>query len=365
MAPITNQSRGAEVRLTGLGRSYGDNRVVQSVDLTIKGGEILALLGPSGCGKTTTLRMIAGLIEPTEGDVIIDGRSVIGLPVHKRNLGMLFQDYALFPHLTVRENVAFGLEMRGVPKAEIAARADEALRKVRLAGFEARMPAQLSGGQRQRTALARAIVYQPRVLLLDEPFGALDRKLREEMQVELRALCAELGLTTIIVTHDQEEALILADRVAVMEGGRLRQVAPAQEIYHRPATQFVADFMGVTNLLPVTVTGGSAEGLALQAAGVICLSTVAPDLPKGTKATIAIRPESIVMQMGESMPQPNHVTGTVARTAFRGQALSVWLQHQGGEIVAAIPTGQLVEMPQIGTRWTASWPAARTLVVQG
>ena len=264
----TERPRGAQVRLTGIGRTYGESHVVQDVDLTAGGGEVLALLGPSGCGKTTTLRMIAGLVAPTSGDITIDGQSVVGLPVHRRNLGMLFQDYALFPHMTVLHNVAFGLQMRGVGKAEITARAREALRLVRLEGYEERMPAQLSGGQRQRVALARAIVYRPRVLLLDEPFGALDKKLREEMQIELRQLCNDLGLTTIIVTHDQEEALILADRIAVMKDGRIEQTATPEELVLNPATPYVEEF---TRHIP------RAKVMKLR-------SVMSPGVPEGTYA---------------------------------------------------------------------------------
>ncbi|WP_425624580.1 ABC transporter ATP-binding protein [Agrobacterium radiobacter] len=250
---------GAEVRLNGICRSYASNQVVRDVNLEARGGEILALLGPSGCGKTTTLRMIAGLVQPSAGEITIDGASVTSLPVHRRNLGMLFQNYALFPHLTVLENVAFGLAMRGISKAEASERSKQALALARLTGFEDRMPAALSGGQQQRVALARAVVYRPQVLLLDEPFGALDKKLREEMQIELRQLCNELGLTTILVTHDQEEALVLADQIAVMRGGRIEQAAAARTIYERPVSHFVANFIGSSNFLSATI-GEQSEG---------------------------------------------------------------------------------------------------------
>ena len=361
--------RGAEVRLTGLCRSYGDNHVVRDVDLTASGGEILALLGPSGCGKTTTLRMIAGLVEPTSGDITIDGKTVAGLPVHRRNLGMLFQNYALFPHLTVLENVAFGLQMRGTPKREIAERAKEALRLVRLAGFEDRMPAALSGGQQQRVAMARAIVYRPRVLLLDEPFGALDRKLREEMQIELRQLCNDLGLTTILVTHDQEEALVLADQIAVMRDGRIEQAASARAIYERPASHFVAGFIGTSNFLPATVIGRNGDLMLLEGEdGLTFRSAVAPQMATGSRAMVAIRPESVTLKPGRPAEAgtANTVSGVALRTVFKGQTLVVWIGLPSGmEFAVSLPietTGDI--NPKPGETWTAFWSPERTLVVR-
>ncbi|SMH54474.1 ABC transporter ATP-binding protein [Mesorhizobium australicum] len=361
--------RRAEVRLTGLCRSYGDNHVVRDVDLTASGGEILALLGPSGCGKTTTLRMIAGLVEPTSGDITIDGKPITGLPVHRRNLGMLFQNYALFPHLTVLENVAFGLQMRGIPKREIADKAKEALHLVRLAGFEDRMPAALSGGQQQRVAMARAIVYRPRVLLLDEPFGALDRKLREEMQIELRQLCNDLGLTTILVTHDQEEALVLADQIAVMRDGRIEQAAAARSVYERPSSPFVAGFIGTSNFLPATVVSQSGDRTQLEGeSNRTFQSTVAPSMAAGSRAIMAIRPESVTLAPGNPADTgtANTVCGVVLRTVFKGQTLSVWIGLPlGMEFAASLPieaTGAV--NPQPGETWTASWSPERTLVMR-
>ncbi|EWY42565.1 spermidine/putrescine ABC transporter ATP-binding protein [Skermanella stibiiresistens SB22] len=361
--------RGAEVRLSRITRRYGDLTVVNDVDLTASGGEILALLGPSGCGKTTTLRMIAGLVAPSSGDITIDGRSVVGLPVHKRNLGMLFQNYALFPHLTVLENVAFGLAMRGVSKAETSERAREALRLTRLGNFEDRMPAALSGGQQQRVAMARAIVYRPRVLLLDEPFGALDKKLREEMQIELRQLCNSLGLTTILVTHDQEEALVLADQIAVMRDGRIEQAAPARTVYERPTSRFVADFIGTSNFLPAVISGESGGLTLLQGAdGRLFASAVPNDLTAKDAVMVAIRPESVRLSPG-AVPagEANAISGPVLRTVFKGQLLSVWIaMPDGGEFVASLPIEDTVQSnPQPGEVWTARWASERTLVVRG
>jgi len=237
------------VELRGCTRDYGAVRAVDALDLAVHEGEFLALLGPSGCGKTTTLNLIAGFVEPTAGRILIDGEDVTGRPPHLRALGVVFQSYALFPHLSVRENVAFGLRERRVTAAEIERRVAEALELVRLDARGRQRPAELSGGMQQRVALARALVYRPRVLLLDEPLAALDKKLREEMRDELRAIQRSVGITTIFVTHDQAEALGLSDRIAVMSRGRIEQLGTPREIYERPVTRFVADFIGASSML--------------------------------------------------------------------------------------------------------------------
>jgi ABC-type Fe3+/spermidine/putrescine transport system ATPase subunit len=240
----------ASIRLDGISKSYdGRLRAVDEISLDVKPGEFFSLLGPSGCGKTTTLRMIAGFETVDTGRILVGDRDVTDVPVHRRDMGMVFQSYALFPHRTVTENVAFGLRMRKVPKPEIEARVKAALAMVALTGFEDRRPGQLSGGQQQRVALARAIVIRPPVLLCDEPLGALDRKLRQQMQFELKQLQKELGVTLVFVTHDQEEALTMSDRIAVMNAGRIEQVGAPNEIYDRPRTRFVADFIGEINLI--------------------------------------------------------------------------------------------------------------------
>src|SRR5215212_4117885 len=239
----------ADVRLTDLVMHYGDVRAVDNIDLEIGRGEFFTMLGPSGSGKTTTLRLIAGFERPDAGRVSLAGEDVTDLPPHARDVNTVFQDYALFPHMTVAENVAYGLRVKGVGKAERVRRADEALAMVRLPGYGRRKPIQLSGGQRQRVALARAIVNSPRVLLLDEPLGALDLKLRQEMQLELKRIQGELGITFLYVTHDQEEALAMSDRIAVFNDGRIEQIGTPEEIYERPSTEFVAGFVGVSNVL--------------------------------------------------------------------------------------------------------------------
>src|SRR5436190_7176866 len=260
----------ADVRLERVEKSFdGKTRVVDRVDLSVVPGEFFALLGPSGCGKTTTLRMIAGFETPDQGRIIVAGEDLTHLPAHKRDMGMIFQSYALFPHRTVAENVAFGLRMRGLAKDIIKERVTQALRQVALEGYEDRRPAQLSGGQQQRVALARAIVIRPRVLLCDEPLAALDRKLRQSMQLELKQLQQQLGVTLIFVTHDQEEAMTVSDRIAVMNAGRIDQIGSPAEIYNRPQTRFVSDFIGEINLFAGEWRDGRfvSNGMTLPAEG--------------------------------------------------------------------------------------------------
>jgi spermidine/putrescine transport system ATP-binding protein len=251
-----------EVRLVGVTKRFGDFVAVDSIDLEVRDGEFFSLLGPSGCGKTTTLRMIGGFEEPTSGLIELSGQDVTWLPPYKRNVNTVFQNYALFPHLTIAENIAFGLRRRGVHSNEVRKRVGEALDLVQLQGYESRKPSQISGGQAQRVALARALINRPGVLLLDEPLGALDLKLRKQMQVELKRIQQEVGITFIYVTHDQEEAMTMSDRIAVMNRGRYEQLAEPEVLYERPATTFVAGFLGVSNLLPAKLDS-TADGYAV------------------------------------------------------------------------------------------------------
>jgi ABC-type Fe3+/spermidine/putrescine transport system ATPase subunit len=249
LSPPAGEAETPDVELVGVTRRFGEVAAVDAVDLEVRPGEFLSLLGPSGCGKTTTLRLIAGFERPDEGHVRIGGRDVSRLPAYKRNVNTVFQSYALFPHLSVRDNIAYGLKQRGLGRRERSSRAAEMLELVRLSGLEARKPRQLSGGQQQRVALARALVMQPQVLLLDEPLGALDLKVRKELQIELKRIQEEIGITFVYVTHDQEEALAMSDRVAVMNAGRIEQLGAPGEIYDSPATGFVASFIGDTNFV--------------------------------------------------------------------------------------------------------------------
>jgi spermidine/putrescine transport system ATP-binding protein len=292
-----------DVVLRGVTKRFGDLVAVDDIDLEVHPGEFLALLGPSGCGKTTTLRMIAGFDEPTEGAIEIDGRSAVGVPPDKRNVNTVFQQYALFPHMTVLDNVAYGLKQRKVGKAERYKQANEALQLVRLTGREQAKPAQLSGGMQQRVALARALVMNPKVLLLDEPLGALDLKLRKAMQVELKRIQRDVGITFIVVTHDQEEAMAMADRIAVMDAGRIDQLAPPSEIYDRPATPFVADFIGDMNHLEGTLERDADNLVASVGSARFGIGRVVREAQVGERVRLGVRPEEVhANTRGEGAP---------------------------------------------------------------
>src|ERR1700729_885127 len=278
----------ASLDIESLAKRYGDFYAVRDVSLTVADGEFLVLLGPSGCGKTTTLRMVAGFIEPTSGSVRLAGADVTLLPPWKRNAGMVFQSYALFPHLTVAQNVAFGLEMRKLGRADIERRVEEVLALVRLTGYGGRLPRRLWGGQQQRVALARALAIRPDVLLLDEPLSNLDAKLRQEVRVEIRELQRQLGLTTVMVTHDQEEALTMADRLVVMSEGRIRQIGSQQDLYERPAEKFVADFVGRSTFIDGRMDG---PGRFVSAGGLV----VACEASGSGSASLALRPERLAL----------------------------------------------------------------------
>ncbi len=310
------------LRIGGLTKSYGAQRAVDDVGFEVPAGALLTLLGPSGCGKTTILRAIAGFVVPDAGRIEIGGADITTVPPERRQTAMLFQSYALFPHMTVTQNVAFGLKMRRLRRPEIAARVAAALALVRLEDFAGRYPAELSGGQQQRTALARALVTEPQLLLLDEPFGALDQNLREAMQVELRKLQQRLGITTIVVTHDQQEALILSDLIAVMNAGKIEQLAPPIEVYDHPATRFVAGFIGTANVLTGRVTDSAAEGFALALPpGVLRLPG---DATVGAELAIAIRPEAIRLDASEGF------AGTIAFVTNLGSRVLYEVELAGG-----------------------------------
>ncbi|WP_439498943.1 ABC transporter ATP-binding protein [Bosea sp. (in: a-proteobacteria)] len=340
--------------LAGLQKRYRDSVAVDDVSLSVEQGESVALLGPSGCGKTTTLRMLAGLVDPDAGTIRLDGAEITRLPAHRRNMGYVFQSYALFPHLSVARNVGFGLEERRVGRAETGRRVEEALGMVRLSGLEGRRPRELSGGQQQRVALARALVIRPSVLLLDESLSNLDAKLRDAMRHEIRDIQRSLGITTLFVTHDQVEALTMCDRIAVMKRGRIEQIGTPEDIYERPATRFVADFVGRANVLPADrdAKGGiSVWGVTLPARA-----------PQGGEVDVFVRPQRVRLvpvsePAGEGMVR---LTGRVERSVFVGDHVEVIVAGTGGQLSVEMQSG--ARPPADGTEVAALWQARDTLV---
>src|SRR5882757_5064782 len=350
----------ARLELIDLSKRYGDQVAVAGVTLDVTDGEFLVLLGPSGCGKTTTLRMIAGFVEPSGGAARIGGIDVTYLAPWHRNTGMVFQSYALFPHMTVMENIAFGLEMRKLAKAEITGRAREALRLVRLEGYADRLPRQLSGGQQQRVALARALAIRPDVLLLDEPLSNLDAKLREEVRIEIRELQRQLGLTTIMVTHDQEEALTMADRLVVMNEGLVRQVGSQRDLYERPSDRFVAGFVGRSTFLDGTV---EAPGRFRSDGG---LSLACRD-GKAGRAVLSLRPERI--EIGPAAPAgprsglDNSLPGTVEFVSYLGALIDIHVRLSPNDrLVVQIANREGGFAPEVGQPVHVGWPASAGLV---
>ncbi len=358
-------SQGASVVLSGVEKHFDSVGAVRGVSLDIRSGEFLTLLGPSGSGKTTTLMMIAGFETPNAGDIAIDGRSVVALPPHKRNIGMVFQNYALFPHLTVAENIGFPLKQRGVDRATRARLVAESLELVRLPGYEARYPRQLSGGQQQRVALARAIVFRPRLLLMDEPLGALDKQLRESLQLEMRRLHADLGITFIYVTHDQEEALTMSDRVAVMNEGLIAQVGTPEDLYDRPCDRFVASFIGESNFLTGTVLGREDDLLVVDCGAAIVRAVVEDPRSQSRNVTITIRPERMHFadRVAESARQ-NFMAATVMEAVFAGERCRYLCQCDGGiEVVIKEPSSSIIPRRAVGARVEIAWSVADTVVV--
>jgi spermidine/putrescine transport system ATP-binding protein len=356
----SNQSREqtTSVELRGVTKRFDQFVAVDDLSLELGGGEFFTLLGPSGCGKTTTLRMIAGFERPTEGEIRIEGDDVAQLPPHRRPTNTVFQSYALFPHLSVEANVAFGLKRKKVAKDEIAERVRAELERVGLASEANRRPSQLSGGMQQRVALARALVNLPKVLLLDEPLGALDLKLRKELQVELKRIQRDVGITFVYVTHDQEEALTMSDRIAVMNRGRVEQIATPEEVYDRPATTFVAGFIGVSNLMPATVTG--AQEVKLDEGTTIAASTAG--FSAGERCHAVVRPEKLQVEMGENgggragLPR---VEGTVTSSLYLGTATQIAVDlGEDVRMTVLVPNADESErqrLPGGGARVTLSW----------
>ncbi len=351
-----------EIRLAGLTKLFGEVRAVDNVSLEIGAGEFFSLLGPSGCGKTTTLRMIGGFDLPTSGRIEVRGADVTNAPPDKRPVNMVFQSYALFPHLDVAGNIAFGLKRRGVEAGEIRRRTGAILELVHLAGYEKRRTHELSGGQQQRIALARALVNEPNVLLLDEPLGALDLKLRKRLQVELKRIQMDVGITFVYVTHDQEEALTMSDRIAVMNRGRIEQVGPPEDLYDRPATGFVADFIGTTNLLSGTVEVVE-DGTATVRLDSGDRCRIAPDgRQAGQAVQLSIRPEAIAIEAGAGdTGTDTRLTASIEQVAYLGAAVQYQIRTEGG-LAMTVLAGKAGPRFESGQSVRLGWLPAEALV---
>ncbi len=347
------------LRLEGVGKSYGAVVAVRDVDLELPQGKLVCLLGPSGCGKTTLLRLIAGLEPPTAGRILLDGEDLTGTPAHKRGFGMVFQSLALFPHLSVGGNIAYGLAVRGVDKAARRRRVAELLDLVRLPGVADRQISQLSGGQRQRVAIARALALDPKLFLLDEPLSALDAKLREAMQVELRQLQQRLGISTIVVTHDQREAMTMADIVVIMEHGRVQQVAAPLDSYRAPANAFVADFIGISNLIAGTV----ADGGAVEVGGGrrIRVEALPRQAARGDAITLSVRPEEVRVRPGGEAGE-NRLTGTVGFIRELGASVEITVRCDSVDILA-VTTPRERPRADVGDEVSVELPAAACVVL--
>jgi spermidine/putrescine transport system ATP-binding protein len=355
---------GGEVQLVSLTKRFDDVEAVAGIDLHIARGEFFSILGPSGCGKTTTLRLVAGFEQPTSGSIFLDGEDVANRPAHKRKVNTVFQSYALFPFLTVAENVAFGLRYQKQTKAEVAARVGTALELVRLVGYEKRRPSQLSGGQQQRVALARALVLNPTVLLLDEPLGALDAKLRRALQVELKTLQEAVGITFLYVTHDQEEALTMSDRLAVMEAGKVAQVGSPVDVYEQPADAYVADFLGVSNLMEAHAEGPELGHGCRIRLGDFQLAAEQGMIDCTGPVKVAIRPERVQIEPYESSG-PNRIPAMVERLVFLGSSTQLLLRLAHGALVQALMQNQGgPPLYQQGTAVQAHLPADALRVLQ-
>jgi putative spermidine/putrescine transport system ATP-binding protein len=360
-APLPGLGKGA-LELDGLTKTYGDERVVDAVSAAIRPGEFFSLLGPSGSGKTTTLMMIAGFVSPDGGAIRVDGADLTDVPPQRRGLGMVFQNYAIFPHLNVFENVAFPLRARRVREAALRERVQAALELVQLDRFAQRYARQLSGGQQQRVAIARAIVFHPSIVLMDEPLGALDKNLRYDMQVEIKEIQQRLGMTVVYVTHDQEEAMNMSDRIAIMNHGRIEQLGPPAEIYERPLNAFVGRFLGEANLIEGTIERiETAEAVLRSRDGIALRARFKGVATPGRAASLFVRPEKLAF--GE-MANANRVEGTVRRRSFLGNIIRTVVDAgPSTQLTVDLPNLAAGSGPAVGTRVAASWSAAHSLVL--
>jgi spermidine/putrescine transport system ATP-binding protein len=358
-----NQERAEGIFIDGVTKMFGAFCAVDDVSFTIREGEFFTMLGPSGCGKTTTLRMIAGFEEPTEGRILLQGRDVTYVPPSRRNVNMVFQAYALFPHMTVWDNIAFGLQIKKVSRDETRARVEEAIRTVRLEGFEKRKPGQLSGGQQQRVALARALVNRPAALLLDEPLGALDLKLRKELQLELKHLQTQTQTTFVYVTHDQEEALTMSDRIAVMRDGVVEQIAEPRELYERPATPFVAGFIGVSNLIHVRADRREGGTVVMDLGGGERI--VANDSTGAAELEVTVRPEKIKLATEGAAGTGSSVSGNVTEVVYLGSMTQLMVELRTGEHLVVHRLNDEGTDPAVGERVVLHWAADHSYVIGG
>ena len=358
-----------DVKLDDVVKQFGEAVVVDHINLEVRAGEFFSLLGPSGCGKTTTLRMIGGFEAPTSGVIELQGQDVTWLPPYKRNVNTVFQNYALFPHLTIYENVAFGLRRKGIKDAEVKSRVTDMLALVELAGFETRRPTQISGGQAQRVALARALINKPAVLLLDEPLGALDLKLRKQMQVELKRIQQEVGITFIYVTHDQEEAMTMSDRIAVMNKGRYEQLGEPEVLYERPMTRFVAGFLGVSNLLPGAVEGNDGTYSAVRLADDTRIRAPRALVGDTANVSVGVRPEKIRLHEAdvEAPAGHNHMSGVVRDASYLGVSTQYQIEARGGAQITVyeqnVERATKAELWAPGEAVQLTWSPDHTFVV--
>ncbi|MEM6624487.1 MAG: ABC transporter ATP-binding protein [Pseudomonadota bacterium] len=350
--------------LRGIVKRYGKLAAVDGVDLDIPRGAFLTILGPSGGGKTTVLMTIAGFTDPTEGKILLDGQDITGLPPDKRNFGMVFQGYALFPHMTVADNLWFPLRVRGISRTAAKAKVEAALEMVQLRALAGRYPTQLSGGQQQRVALARALVFEPDLLLLDEPLSALDKKLRADLQWELKSLHKRLGTTFIYVTHDQDEALSMSDQIVIMNHGRIEQQGAPGDLYERPETRFVADFLGKSNFLEGRVSDASGGQVSFETGG-LTLVTDGAKVPAGSKVTVALRPEKITIAPANAHPMQNAVRGTITAFNYFGTSYQFRVATQPlGDVLVTAPAFSCAIDPAEGTQVTLGWSAEASVIVR-
>ena len=355
---------GGEIRLAGLSRSFGAIHAVRDINLVAARGEFLTLLGASGSGKTTTLMMIAGFMTPSAGDILVDDISILGRPPDKRNLGVVFQSYALFPHMTVAANISFPLRMRRMSSAEMRERTDEALGMVQLSGYAERRVTELSGGQQQRVALARALVFRPPVLLMDEPLGALDRKLREQMQLEIKRIQKSLGITVIYVTHDQEEALILSDRIAIMHEGEVHQVGTPDAVYERPSTPYVASFLGESNFLEGILESKDSATSWVRLASGEQIGAQPTSLPVGAKVRAMVRPESMALVTPSGSGSVNALPAEIEVCEYLGQSIRYFARGARATLTVRAPRTVVERRATAGEQVMLYWPQSETLLFE-